>query len=1329
MRLLVVDDHEIFRRGVVALLLEQPDFAVCGQAVDGQDAIDKARDLKPDVIVMDVSMPRLNGLEATRRIRNLLPACGVLILSQHENPEMARQALKAGARGYVVKSAVSKDLISALTKITGGEYFFDPAILQQNSSTHIDVQEILQRSAAFEQALRQSEHLYRSTFELAAVGVAHVSPQGKWLRANKKLCEIVGYSEHELLSLTFQDITHPDDLAADLAQTEKVRKGILDTYCIEKRYIRKDRSHVWITLTVSGAHDASGKLEHFIAVVEDISARKSAEYALRESEDRLQLAQRVGNVGTFEWNIKTGVNRWTPELERMYGLARGGFAGTQSAWEKLVHPEDRQSTVHAIQRALKEKDGAFEAQWRVIWEDGSVHWLLGRAWVVRDETGTPERFIGVNVDITERKRVEEALEESQKQLVLALESSKTAIFDWDVIERRGAWNAQMAAIYAFQPKSEYITAEEWVGLFHSDDKERLRREAEGFWQEGEEFSFEFRTAPRNGHFKWVTSRGRIVRDTDGKAIRMVGIHTDISDRKHAEYSLEQRQAELNEAQRLAKIGSWHWNPVTDTVIWSDELYRIAGRDPKLHAVRYEDHQTLYTPESWERLQTVVNQALKDGTPYSTELEMIRADGDRRWVIAKGEAQRDSQEAVVALRGTVQDITDRKRMEEELRNAEQRTRFSLENANIGTWEWNVQTGHVRWSSNMESVHGQAAGSFGNSFDSFFEGVFIEDRERVMEEIKTALSGSGTYKAEYRQYRSDGTLGWMEVHGRVEFDGNRQPVRMFGICANITERKHTQELLAQEARALSRLNACSSRLWQMQTLEDGLKEMIAATVELLRADKGNVQILHPERGVLTIEAQHGFEKDFLEFFREVSADDDTACGRALRTGERIVIEDVEQDAPFAPFREVARAAGYRAVVSTPLIGNNGSPLGMLSTHFRLPHRPTDQELRRLDLYARQAADFIDRCRSDERLRESNRAAGLFAAIVSSSDDAIVSKNLDGIIQTWNTGAERIFGYTAQQAIGQPITLIIPPDRRSEEDDILARIRRGERIDHFQTVRIRMDGTLIDVSVTISPVYDSSGLVIGASKVARDVTAQKEAAERVRRADDTVRLMKVQDEERRRIARDFHDSAGQTLTVLGLNLAELVQKAEGVAPDLAKAGKQIEEVVQQLHREIRTTSYLLHPPLLDEAGLWSALSWYVQGLAERSCMEIDLTISDALGRLPADMELAIFRMVQECLTNIHRHAQSKTARIRIARENGSVCVEVRDEGKGISPERLAEIESRGAGVGIAGMRERLRQFGGELNIEATSAGTRVVAVIPETKEVGSADSESKPSLISVS
>lgn len=208
---------------------------------------------------------------------------------------------------------------------------------------------------------------------------------------------------------------------------------------------------------------------------------------------------------------------------------------------------------------------------------------------------------------------------------------------------------------------------------------------------------------------------------------------------------------------------------------------------------------------------------------------------------------------------------------------------------------------------------------------------------------------------------------------------------------------------------------------------------------------------------------------------------------------------------------------------------------------------------------------------------------------------------------------------------------------------------------------------------------------------------------------RLLESQDAERRHIARELHDSAGQTLAALGMSLSRLGQDAKNNPDQLAKGIRDAEGLVQHLTQEIRTTSYLLHPPMLDEIGLSSALSWYVQGLAERSSLQIDLKVPENFGRLPSEMELLIFRLVQESLTNIHRHSGSKTARIRIEREGDIVQVKVEDQGRGMSPERLAEIQSRGTGVGIRGMRERVRHFLGDLVIESDDSGTKVYATLP--------------------
>jgi len=486
---------------------------------------------------------------------------------------------------------------------------------------------------------------------------------------------------------------------------------------------------------------------------------------------------------------------------------------------------------------------------------------------------------------------------------------------------------------------------------------------------------------------------------------------------------------------------------------------------------------------------------------------------------------------------------------------------------------------------------------------------------------------------------------------------------------------------------------------------------------------------------------------------------------------------------------------------------------------------------------------------------------AAIVESSDDAIISKDLNGIISSWNTAAERIFGYSAQEAIGQPITIIIPPELHEEEAQILKRLRNGERIEHFETVRVTKAGKRINISLTVSPIKDSSGRVTGASKIARDITEsrtiEKELREKqellraaftqtysfmailskdgtivdanraalegtgftrdeaignklwdvwwrslpeereiaktsvatarkgfavreecqyalrdgtIRFADRTLnpvqnetgetvmivcsglditehrqlrsmleervhertrelesknlelvrqtevvrelsaRLLQIQDEERRRIARELHDSVGQMLAAVSMNMAHVTHEARSLSPDAHKALEDNAGLLEQLSSEIRTISHLLHPPLLDEVGLQSALQWYIDGFSERSKIKVDLELPDDFGRLPRNLEITLFRVVQECLTNIHRHSGSNTAAIRVSRSQNEVRLEVRDAGKGIPAEAQTSLSSgKLSGVGLRGMHERLRQMGGHLDVQSNGNGTLVLATLP--------------------
>lgn len=288
----------------------------------------------------------------------------------------------------------------------------------------------------------------------------------------------------------------------------------------------------------------------------------------------------------------------------------------------------------------------------------------------------------------------------------------------------------------------------------------------------------------------------------------------------------------------------------------------------------------------------------------------------------------------------------------------------------------------------------------------------------------------------------------------------------------------------------LHEISTLLIQEGKLESLYDRVLGAAVKLTSSDMASMQMLDPQSNRLRLLAWKGFHPQSAAFWEWVSLDSACTCGLSLSAGCRVVAPDIETCGLLAGTADLDeyRRSGVRAVQSTPLVSRSGQILGMISTHWRAPHQPTERALRRLDVLARQAADLVERTRTETALRERNQELLQLASIVESSDDAILAKNLDGIITSWNRSAERLFGYTAAEAIGRPGAILIPLDRHDEEQTILERIKRGERIDHYETVRQRKDGKPIDISLTVSPIRNAEGEIVGASKIARDITERK-------------------------------------------------------------------------------------------------------------------------------------------------------------------------------------------------------------------------------------------------
>jgi PAS domain S-box-containing protein len=264
-----------------------------------------------------------------------------------------------------------------------------------------------------EARIRESEQRFRTTFENAAVGIAHVAPNGQWLMVNRRYCEIIGYSAEELAGKTFKDITHPDDMAADLAQRQRVLSGAISNFSIEKRYMRKDGSPIWINLTVGSARKADGTLDYFITVVEDITRRKEAEEErrrveakLRESEADLQLAQEAANLGRWSWDLRMQELTWSDRCKALFGLPLDAPVNYET-FLGVIHLDDRERIDVAVSQAIRQGRD-YDVEMRSIWPDGTLHWIASKGRVYFDG-GEPYRMVGVAFDITARKQAEEQM--------------------------------------------------------------------------------------------------------------------------------------------------------------------------------------------------------------------------------------------------------------------------------------------------------------------------------------------------------------------------------------------------------------------------------------------------------------------------------------------------------------------------------------------------------------------------------------------------------------------------------------------------------------------------------------------------------------------------------------------------------------------------------------------------------------------------------------------------------------------------------------------------------------------------------------------------------
>ncbi|MGA2245949.1 MAG: PAS domain S-box protein [Verrucomicrobiota bacterium] len=327
-----------------------------------------------------------------------------------------------------------------------------------------------------------------------------------------------------------------------------------------------------------------------------------------------------------------------------------------------------------------------------------------------------------------------------------------------------------------------------------------------------------------------------------------------------------------------------------------------------------------------------------------------------------------------------------------------------------------------------------------------------------------------------------------------------------------------------------------------------------------------------------------------------------------------------------------------------------------------------------------------------KEAERILTHYAALVESSDDAIIGKTLDGYVTSWNQGAEAIFGYTRAEMIGKHISVLMPDERKGEEPVILEKIRRGESVDHYETIRRRKDGRLIDISVTVSPIRDSRGTIIGASKLARDITGRKQLEREV---------LEVSDREQRRIGHDLHDGLCQHLAGIELMSQVLENKLAPRFKDGASRAADIARHVREAIAQTRSLARGLSPVTLESEGLASALHEHSVTMERMFGVQCDFDYDSDVVVPNHAMATHLFRLAQEAISNAVKHGKATRISIHLKSDPGRVYLGISDNGSGFAPEQVSSAN----GMGLRIMRFRAGMIGGNLTIERNAQGGMVV------------------------
>lgn len=946
-----------------------------------------------------------------------------------------------------------------------------------------------------EKDIHDFEKISSALFNQDIVGVGLFdSRTGRFLRVNEKYCLITGYTQEELLDIDFMQITHPDDLNQDLERMQQLRLNSIQSFTINKRYIRKNGETVWVHLTVSAASRAGDDLLKHIAIIYDITSRKEAEQKLLDTERHYRALTERAADGVVLLDVTGKMTYASPAALKLFGYSYESLKSSEPS--ELTHPDDLPLVMETFNLIKNDPELTPSLEYRFRAAAGEWRWVEATFSNLLDEPSV-NAFVLNFRDTTEKKKSEAELSSARSMLTEITSASPDFIYIFSIDEDRNIYqnkSVKAALGYSTDYGPEEGTVEFFNEFIHPDDRPQFDyfyNEVNN-WSDDFVFYFEYRLKSNNGGWCWFRGSEKIFERVDGRVTKLIGTAADITHRKTETEILERSEERLREAQETAHLGNWIFYVDENRLEWSDEVFRIAGMSEPFTNPSPEEYFNTIHPDDRELFHTTLAESFRSGNPYEIELRHKKPDGSFNHTLTRAKMISENGR-IVKVTGTVLDITNQKQTENELAEFQTFLTSSLSQSPAGIIIMNYPDFRIRFINEvalkLSSLSPEEIKAYDINTSELRWDVRTSKNEDVTFNdyiIHKAVACGETVKDEQSiilNYHGDAT--WISTLASPVFDKSGKLFALIIIMNDITEQKRAE--LFRE----TMLNINNILLKETNFGRIGA-EIRSQLSSLLYTENFYIAFTDRKKGTIYAEFCTDEKDEILEWPAEGSMTDYIIRNNVSCLYNKNEIEDIVKR------KEILQIGSLPVSWAGVPLFVREEPVGAVVVQSYDENVIYDaSDLRTLEIVAKQLNIFLEKRDAESELLKLSKA-------VIQSPASVVITDTEGNIEFVNPKFTEITGYTLDEVIGKNPNVVRSGLMSNEVYREFWQTIKSGREWRGEFLNKKKNGELFWEDVSVSPLLNDNGEITNFVAVKEDITKIKEMISELTRAKEEAETM---------------------------------------------------------------------------------------------------------------------------------------------------------------------------------------------------------------------------------